>query len=264
MKNFLCRTLHALRARSNRHLAASLREALSRTKDKTPCFVVAYNKPSHVHQMVRQLRALGIMPIIFDNKSSCSETRALLKHLHPDQAYVLEVGRNLGHKVGFVPGVYEHMPDVFAYTDPDLKFNDDLPADFYDTLHKLTEEYDVFKAGFSLDSKCGKLAEGLAVNVHKCKSIPFKKTFSLFEWEAVHWRFPLHGDDNLVVYAASVDTTFAVYNKKKYSGSFLEAVRVAGDFLTIHLPWYPELDIMDDSEKISYLKNNKSTSWVVK
>lgn len=264
MESFLCRTIHALRARPNRHLAENIAQALSHTNSKIPCFVVAYNNPTYILNMVQQLRAMGVTPIIFDNKSSCKETRALLKRLHPDEAYVLEVGRNLGHKVGFLPGIYEHMPDVFAYTDPDLQFNKDLPKKFLDTLHALTEEYDVFKVGFALDLECGTLAEGLSVNVNKCKSIPFKMTFSLSEWEAVHWRFPLQRDDDLIVYAASVDTTFAVYNKAKYSGSFLEGVRIAGDFSTIHLPWYPDLDIMGHDEKASYLSKNKSTSWVVK
>ena len=263
MKNFLCRAVRELRARPNKHLAASLKHALSQTKDEIPCFVVAYNNPSYLLNMVQQLIAMGLTPIIFDNKSSCEDTRALLKRLHPNKAHVINVGRNLGHKVGFLPGIYEHMPDVFAYTDPDLQFNKNLPSNFIDKLHELTERYDVFKAGLALDLECGTLAEGLSVKVNKCKSIPFERTFSLSEWEAVHWRFPLQRDDDLIVYAASVDTTFAVYNKAKYSGSFLEGVRIAGDFSTIHLPWYPELDIMDDGEKTSYLSKNKSTSWVV-
>lgn len=67
---------------------------------------------------------------------------------------------------------------------------------------------------------------------------------------------------DLKCYAAKIDTTFAVYRKSNFRYDFYDGVRVAGAFSAIHLPWFPELDIMTAEEKASYLdKNNISATW---
>jgi iron-sulfur cluster assembly protein len=100
--------------------------------------------------MVDQLNSKNITPIIFDNKSDSPVARNFLKKIHLNRAYVIHVGKNLRHKVGFLPGIYEFMPEVFAYTDPDLLFDSELPDNFLEILKSLTVEYGVFKAGSAL------------------------------------------------------------------------------------------------------------------
>ena len=263
MKVWLCQIVHSLRARRNKALGEQLRVALTFVNDEIPCFIVCYNNRSYVAGMVRQLNKFGLTPIVFDNASTCTDTNKLLDSIHLNSAYVLKIGKNLRHKVGFLPGIYEHMPNIFAYTDPDLKFDDKLPSTFLETLRDLTDQYAVFKAGLALEIKSDGICNNLIINFKKCRSIPFKANYSILEWEAVNWKFRLQRNDKLEVYAASVDTTFAVYNKGNYGGSFLDAVRVAGDFKVMHLPWYPELDTMGNYEKDKYLKGNKSSKWVV-
>jgi hypothetical protein len=64
--------------------------------------------------------------------------------------------------------------------------------------------------------------------------------------------------DRLEVYAAPVDTTFAVYQKKYFlNGDFARGVRVAGNFSTCHLPWYSHLELLSDAEQVTYLKYKK-------
>ena len=263
MKVWLCQIVHSLRARRNKALGEQLRVALTFVNDEIPCFIVCYNNPSYVAGMVRQLNKFGLTPIVFDNASTCTDTNKLLDSIHLNSAYVLKIGKNLRHKVGFLPGIYEHMPNIFAYTDPDLKFDDKLPSTFLETLRDLTDQYAVFKAGLALEIKSDGICNNLIINFKKCKSIPFKANYSILEWETVNQKFRLQRNDKLEVYAASVDTTFAVYNKGNYGGSFLDAVRFAGDFKVMHLPWYPELDTMGNYEKDKYLKGNKSSTWVV-
>lgn len=264
MKSFLCKVLHAWRARLNRSAAEKVKAALTFVNDDIPCFIVCYNNPSHVALMVEQLNQRGLTPIIFDNQSSCADTQSLLASLHRDKAYVIHVEKNLRHKVGFLPGIYEQMPTVFAYTDPDLQFAPKLPNDFLTTLEGLTNEYSVFKAGPALVLDAGEIPAHLNFKMKKCGSIPFEKHYTVKEWESNYWKFPLKRDDALEVYAAPLDTTFAVYNKANFTGKFMTAVRVAGDFKVIHLPWFPELDNMSATERERYLGNNKSTTWVSK
>jgi len=264
MKASVCKTIHSWRARKNRQVGEKVKAALAAVPDPIPCFIVCYNNPSHVKLMVAQLNQFGLTPIILDNKSTCPDTQALLTALHGESAYVIHVEKNLRHKVGFLPGIYEHMPEVFAYTDPDLQFDPALPSDFLTTLRQLTEEYGVFKAGPALVLDAGEIPAHLNFTLRKCGSIPFEKQYTVKEWESNFWTFPLQRDDELEVYAAPLDTTFAVYNKANFTGKFMTAVRVAGDFKVIHLPWFPELDSMSAAERESYLGNNKSTTWVTK
>jgi len=254
--------VNKIRSFKNQEIGHQVRDALNVCPDPVPCFVICYNNAKHVESMVSQLNRLGITPLIFDNGSICTSTISLLRSIKPEQGSVIWVGRNLRHKVGFLPGIYEYMPKVFAYTDPDLQFNSRIPTGFIQTLTELTREYDVFKAGLALALEPLDLDRQLRFEKFSSGSIPFQASYSISEWETKFWRFKLQRQDDLEVYAAPLDTTFAVYNKSNYKGMFLDAVRLAGDFSVIHLPWYPNLDNMDPSDRANYLKGNKSSTWL--
>ena len=261
-KHSLNRAIYKWRARRNRDVGQRLRAALNHCADEIPCFIVCYNNASHVEQMVVQLNQMGVTPIVFDNASTCEQTQSLLKAMHQQRAYVLRIGHNLRHKVGFLPGIFEHMPAVFAYTDPDLQFSQALPSHFLQTLRDLSREYGVFKAGSALTLNPDEINRNLTISKCKSGSMPYQKAFSVIDWESKYWKFQLQRSDDLTVYAAPLDTTFAVYNKANYSGSFMDAVRVAGDYAAIHLPWYPGLDNMEAADRARYLKRNKSSTWI--
>lgn len=262
LRTWVCWKIFAFRSWKHRSVIEQLEAARAFVADPIPCFVVCYNNAAHVQQMVLQLNAKGLTPIIFDNASTCAVTRELLQRLHGNEAFVVYVGKNLRHKVGFLPGIYDRMPEVFAYTDPDLWFDDHLPPDFLLQLKSLTQEYQVFKAGCALTLDSAKLDTRLTIQKSKCGSMPFSAKYSVLDWESQFWKFPLQRSDALNVYAASVDTTFAVYNKSQFKGSFMEGVRVAGAFAVSHLPWYPELNNMSAEEKARYAAGNKSSTWV--
>ena len=263
-KRWLLGTVYDVRARRNRDVGQRVRAALAHLTDEIPCFIVCYNNASHVEQMVAQLNSMGISPIILDNASTCAQTNVLLDAMHQNHCYVVQVGRNLRHKVGFLPGIFECMPEVFAYTDPDLSFDQQLPRDFLQTLRSLSLEYGVFKAGCALTLDADEINKQLTISRYKSGSRPYERTYSVLDWESRYWRFKLQRADDLEVYAAPLDTTFAVYNKGNYRGSFMDAVRIAGDYAATHLPWYPRLDNMSVSERAAYLKSNKSSTWVIR
>jgi hypothetical protein len=250
------------RQRRYLNIGSQVHEALSFVKSDIPCFVVFYNNPTHAEQMVNQLNSKNITPIIFDNNSDSPVARNFLQKIHLNGAYVIRVGKNLRHKVGFLPGIYEFMPEVFAYTDPDLLFDSELPDNFLEILKNLTLEYGVFKAGSALVIDRDDIDTDLKILKKSYSSMLLRRIYSVVEWEEQFWRFPIKRADNLSIYAAPIDTTFAVYNKNNYRGSFMDAIRIAGAFSAIHLPWYPRLNSLDGDELIGYQKNNKSSTWV--
>jgi hypothetical protein len=261
MTNWLFHLIFAIRKSRLRKVICQLNQALVAIKDPIPCFVVAYNNYSYIKLMVDQLSIKGLTPIIFDNKSSDPALMNYLKSIHNNQAFVIFSNRNYGHKIGFLPGVYDCMPQFFAYTDPDLLFQDDLPTYFLDQLKALTIEYGVFKAGMALSLVAGDFKNDLFIKKNNNRSMPFSRTYSVQEWEQRYWNFKLDRQDELEIYAAPLDTTFAVYNKANYHGKFIDGIRVAGAYQAVHLPWFKDIDVMSQNERQKYLKSNVSSSW---
>lgn len=240
----------------------ALAQAIEQLRSPIPVLLIAYNNGVYVQSMVRQLAALGITPVILDNCSSDAQTRQTLSQMASQgQAHVVQLRHNFGHKVAFLPPFYEQLPDVFACSDPDLQFNPRMPADFLDQLQELTRRYGVYKAGLALDVPQDLEVIPASYRKRKCRPFPFFRQYTVREWEARFWRKPL-AHPALEVYAAPVDTTMAVYDKRLYDGDFFDAVRVAGDFKCLHLPWHPELDLFDAQRRRSYQQGNRSSSWL--
>ncbi len=243
-------------------LEQQLGDALKKCTDDIPILIVSYNNGVYVDNTVRQLLKFNLNPIIIDNHSDDPDTLKTLNNLRLSKnAQVAFSSNNFGHFVGFIDPIYALLPEVFAYTDPDLEFNENLPADFMSVLSELTQKHSVYKAGFALDLKENAIIKEVLLNVTEKKPIPYSRNFTIREWESQFWRLRI-AHDSLEIYAAGVDTTFAVCRKSNYIGRFFDGIRVAGNYSAIHLPWFPELDLMGDKEREKYMKKNKSTTWV--
>ncbi len=242
-------------------LAKELEKILESTEG-IPVILVSYNNAKYVLNSLKQLKNYNITPIIIDNNSTDESSLSILKAIQKSgNANVIFSEFNFGYLVGFLNPIYEVLPKYFAYSDPDLEFNPHLPKDFLEILKELTKRYKVYKAGFAL--KLLKDENIIKTSMQKLYGVPkiYKKELNLIEWEEQYWRFKL-SHPSLEVYAGKLDTTFAVYNKDNLIDDFYEAVRVAGDFSAIHLPWYPQLDILNKNDKQVYLKGNKSSTWI--
>ncbi len=256
-----------LNLRAANKLASRLKEsdAVGRASRSNPygipVLVVCFNNASYLLNTVKQLNERGIVPLVIDNASTDAYTIATLGRLDATQAIIVRNTRNLGHLVGFLDPVYKLLPETFAYTDPDLQFNSELPPDFLLQLAKVAELYECYKAGMALDiCNAGEIRKAVSSTVRKYP-FKFKKIHTVNEWEAQYWKMPLK-HENLEVYAASVDTTFAVYQKKFFNGEFTKGVRVAGAFTAVHLPWFEHLDIASAEERKVYANTAKYSMWV--
>jgi FkbM family methyltransferase len=199
-----------------------------------PVLIPVFNNPTYLRKMIEQLRVVGLPNIIVvDNGSEYPPFLDYLDSLE-GKLSVVRLKENSGPRRLFRDAaLYNQLPQYFCLTDPDLGFNPNLPSDFVERLADLTTRYHVGKAGFSLDiSEPEKMiAAPFQIGEERC---------SIWEWEAQFWQARLEekGDP---AYRASIDTTFAVYNKEFFCAeNFLDAIRVAGCYTARHLPWYAD------------------------
>lgn len=259
MKKFLQRYLYKKTAQK---LATQIRSAVDSLGNAVPIIVVSYNNGIYVDHCVRQLNVRSIKPIIIDNASRDAETLAILSNISTTKkAFVIRSAVNMGARIGFYEPIYNVLPDIFGYTDPDLLFNQDLPEDFIQQLAGICDHFECFKAGFALPYQTKYDLTDRLMKLRPRKIIPYEKFLTVSQWESRFWNKPLK-HDWLEVYAAPIDTTFAIYHKKYYRGDFFDAIRVAGNFSALHMPWFPDLDLLSLHKRSAYLKGNKSSTWI--
>ena len=248
-------------AKKTEEITNELKIILQNSSNKIPVIIVSYNNGVYVDNTVKQLNTFNIEPIIIDNNSSCENTLKVLNELKTKSlASVIKSKHNHGHMVGFLKPIYDLLPDVFAYTDPDLQFNENLPENFLDVLAELTNEFPVFKAGFALSLENNGPIKDTRYPKYHYKPIHFERNFTIKEFESMFWTYRLM-HKHLELYGADIDTTFAVYRKSNFFGNFYSAVRVAGDYSAIHLPWFEDLELFSEEDKKNYNKKNISSNW---
>jgi hypothetical protein len=213
-----------------------------------PVVVPVFENPTFARMMVDQLRGVGFSDIILaDNDSRSSEMQACLEDLAP-RVHVERLGENIGpRRVLKTPRITSRLPRFFAATDPDIGFNPALPTDFVAVLKAAVSGFDVGKAGFALD--ISNRADLLDTRF-EMKG----KWFHIWEHEQKFWTgFAGDAASGDPVFRAGLDTTFAVYDRKRFrKRHFLEAVRVGGRFTAQHLPWLRAFRL-DPAERQRYL-----------
>jgi hypothetical protein len=116
----------------------------------------------------------------------------------------------------------------------------------------ISEEFSAPKVGFALD-----IGDSKDFRDHKFQV--GKRKYKISQWEKKFWKVKLHSKSGVPLYRAHLDTTFALYDKIRFSNSnFYSAVRVAGAFTARHLPWYK--DSIVPNEELSYYSATAITS----
>jgi hypothetical protein len=149
------------------------------------------------------------------------------------------------------PRILSLLPRHFCLTDPDLEINAFLPEGFLADLIMLAEKHKIGKVGFALNisDRIKMLSEKFEIGDNK---------YHIWQWEEQFWNNQIDrtsGGDP--VYKASIDTTFALYDKNFFDpNDYLLALRVAGRFTARHLPWYGH-DVLPADEVDNYIKTQK-------
>jgi FkbM family methyltransferase len=161
--------------------------------------------------------------IILNNASTCLDTIEFLKNT---DVTIIENANN-GPWVSSTLNahIYDALPDKYVLTDPDLQFNENLPTNFIEILSELSDKYRAGKVGFALDIS----------DYDEMYQYAYYNGKTIYEWEHAFWENRID-DPNYELYVGSIDTTFALVNKEFTEPHF--NVRVGGDFVAKHLPWY--------------------------
>jgi len=224
-----------------------------------PILIICFNNWKYVNQMVYQIIRLdkNAKIIIINNDSTCKRTKDYLvevKERLKENITVVNAPGNCGHNVWRRSFIYDTLPDRFIITDPDIKFNDNLPSNYIEILIKISDRYKSERVGFALDIS------------DRDKMFPYKFSDFRGEWSHIptiweaqqqYWTIPIHGDEHELYYA-NLDTTFLLYTKG-YPGRH---IRIAGDFTAKHLPWYVDVEGVSRLERYLMYKNTSIVSSI--
>ena len=216
--------------------------------DDTPIIIPVFNAPTYLKSMIDQLEARGWTNVIIcDNDSTYPPMLDLLNELSIKYSVVMW-GKNLGPRVYTEDkDICSRMPKYFIVTDPDLLFNDAMPASALNKMKRIVDMYGVSKVG-------------LAVDIDSPEEIEkFFNPKGVELGERVHWIKKIdryqESDD---LYHAPVDTTFALYNRDAFLVEIdnvpvrmtcnTSAIRIAGRFTCKHMGYWKETPLSEKEE----------------
>jgi len=215
-----------------------------------PVVLLAYNNPTLLSLMVRQLReCFNATLYIIDNGSKFPPMHAFLKKIETDpMVTVWYMPSNFSPHVLFQPrgSLYmNQLPQFFALSDSDIRLGDNTPRNFLCVLALLTQHLNKPKVGLVLD--LGDYDQQFPqTNFFLGKQSIYEHEKSLY----TRMRMDEWPELNSSLFKSDTDTTFAVYNKQllKRPGQkgeeawsyTYDSVRLGGLFAAKHRPWYPK------------------------
>ena len=220
-------------------------------------FIPVFNNPTYTKRMCQQLRGIGIEQIfLLDSKSTTQKMLEVLAEEQKRGARIVHLPHNFGpHFLLRHQRLLDLLPKTFVLTDPDIQLNPRFPSNAIEVMADVSAEFRVGKVGLALDiSQPESLSD--------TPLVLGGRSWNLVEWESQFWRFPLVNRFGLHLYAAEVDTIFAVYNLEFFrSDAMTEGIRVAGDFTATHLPWLKDAPV-PPQELFAYRNTSRHSHWV--
>jgi hypothetical protein len=174
--------------------------------------------------------------IIQDNNSKGVTTISILKELdNIDNVNVQYYKDNSPRRILRSEEFGEVRKNKFILTDPDLDLSK-LPNDTIDFFINLTTITNINKIGTALELP----GEDSIDKMNKIEDIELKY------WED---KVLIKEYENIPIYNAYIDTTFALYDFKSTDPIMIETptLRVAGSYIVRHLPWHKSyIDNIDE------------------
>ena len=216
--------------------------------------VPTFNNPTYVRNFVNQVNSLDKFDLmIVDNNSNFQEMIELLQQLENEQIKVIKLNKNYGPRWIYEDySFFNSLPQKFCISDPDIKFNAELPIDFLDVMFEIGDVFRMGKVGFAIENCLNSITKD-PIKVGQV-------TTSIFDYERQFWDksrmiqqeiFPVD------LFLAPIDTTFSCHNKTWFQAKLSQdAIRVAGNYVCKHLPWTNEV-VLPENEKLNYMKFSK-------
>tara|TARA_R110000868_G_C10889216_1_gene763469 strand:- start:1081 stop:1755 length:675 start_codon:yes stop_codon:yes gene_type:complete len=204
-------------------------------------FIVMYNRLATARKLAEFLTNTGCEVILIDNKSTYPPLLEWYKQC-PYKVHMLE--HNYRERAFWDSKLFEEYKDeYYIVTDPDLDLTG-IPLDYLEVLkHGLDNNKDIMKCGVSLR------IDDLPINTY---------TREIKNFEGKYWV----NKDKVGNWVAGVDTTFAMYDRKRQGKGwgdgdrFYQATRLPQPYTARHVPWYMnEESLIKSSEELYYHKN---------
>jgi glycosyltransferase involved in cell wall biosynthesis len=213
-----------------------------------PVFIVNRNRHQALEQLVRWLTDAGTRKVvIFDNGSTYPPLLEYYSRL-PEGVSVLRLEQNFGPYVLWEQGVHRVMDTPYILTDSDIVPADFCPADLIARLLQVMQQYpDATKVGPAL--RIDNLPDG------------YTDADTVRKWESQFWEHPVAPG----VFAAPIDTTFALYPPRAEFSLDDRALRLGYPYISEHTPWYAQEATLSDEERYYRTHTSKTFSnWSVR
>lgn len=190
------------------------------------------NRLSTTRKLVEDLLDRNTQEIwIIDNQSTYQPLIDWYRNVPSEVKIIKE--HNAGHLALFSTGLINQVPEDWCfYTDSDIQLNSKMPKEYQEIM---------LDTALRLNSK----KIGLAIDISDIPDHYFIKQ-QVIRNESRWWLNQVEPD----IYEAHTDTTFCLIKKVDQFDSF----RMAGDFTCKHMPWYIDLNNLDEEEKY-YVEN---------
>ena len=217
---------------------------------KIPLLVPVFNNPTYLSNFIDQFLSFESIHLkILDNGSDYIPMINLLNRLETKNIEIIRFNKNLGPHFAIKSGpFFDSLPQIFCLSDPDIEISKNLPSDFCQILIRISNKYEIGKVGLALEVPEEK--EFLELNVKLDGEIR-----NMREWEMQFWKNKQNDNEfEDSIYLNSLDTQFALYNKKFFKTSDrYSAIRVGGRFTSKHLGLYKNQIV--PKEEIEYYRN---------
>ena len=217
-----------------------------------PIYIPTFNNPTYTSNFISQLERFNLNKVTVVDNASTFPPMVKLLHEISSKYELIRLNENRGpHLLIRDLNYYEKLPNYFILSDPDIEISRNIPEDFINTLIEVSEEF-----------KIGKV--GLALAIPKEEELIEKFIYmdgekrSLIEWEEQFWENEVgktsQGDS---IFLTTLDTTFALYNKKYFNlEDRYKSLRIGGRYTSKHLGSYAKT-IVPQEENEYYLSNTR-------
>lgn len=207
-------------------------------RSQIPVIIICHNVVTDLIKLVNWLEWAGHERIfLLDNASTYAP---LVDYLAQTQHEVIRLSENIGHRAPWAIGMVDRVgrSSPYVVTDPDVLPDEACPADAVEHFQSLLLQHrDFDQAGLGL----------------RIDDIPdcYPHRESVLRWERPYWSKPVADG----VFAAHIDTTFAVY-RPNTPYKVTEALRTGAPYLARHLPWYRDPN-KPDPEMTYFFKHRR-------
>jgi len=149
------------------------------------------------------------------------------------------------------PYFVDIVKDWYIYTDSDVVPVDDIPDNFIEDMIEMCTRYNRHKVGLGL----------------KIDDLPIDNplTQQVLDCETQYWNNKLNYP-KFDLYEAPIDTTFAVYKPNSHALWSNDSLRMGGNYIATHEPWYYTIDNLPEDELYytQHLNTKSGAVWSVK